>query len=366
MGDVWVGHNLSGWGAAMRKRNYDDDENRPGWFWKFVRGVLIAVLVSAGAVAALSVYVLPPPPPPVVAEAPVGPVMINGIEVSTEPAYSNGAASGAAAPELGAPQPESAETGTPETGAPETGTLETVELSGPAFSVNAEPFDAPPDMPLVAVILADTASNPLLHEMLFSMKVPLTIGVVAGGGGDRETATAARAAGFELVAELPVAPPGASGGSALEYGMAEADAASHTLTLIQRLPMAVAAARAQDAVKQPDPSVLKGMVSALMPLGFAFVDHGMAPEDQSTFVAAGLEMPIGVSRFNVPAGVSAVEVIAMLDLAAADAARRGGAVVFAPPDEQVILALRLWGEVGAGNLAQLAPLSAVIRRQNGG
>jgi hypothetical protein len=197
----------------MRKKNYDDDEDRPGWFWKFVRGVLIAVLVSAGAVAALSIYVLPPPapPPPEPAEAPAAPAMIGGIEVSPEPAYSGGAASDAAAPESGTPesgasQPKLALPDAPATGTPETGAPETVELSGPAFSVNAVPVDAPPDMPLVAVILADTASNPLLHEMLFAMDMPLTIGVVAGGGGDRETATAARAAGFEVVAELRLTP----------------------------------------------------------------------------------------------------------------------------------------------------------------
>lgn len=373
MGDVRLGHFLSGWGAVMRKKNFDDDEKRPGWFFKFLRGVLIAVLVSAAVVAILSIYVLPPPklpptlpPEPETAAEPTGPVMVGGIEVSTEPAYSNSTAPDAAAPEAGTAEPGTPESENPAPAAAEPATLEPVELSGLAFSVNAVPFDADPDMPLVAVILADTASNPLLHEILFSMNMPLTIGIVAGGGGDRETAAAARVAGFEVVAELPVSAPGATGGAALEYGMTEADAASRTLTLVQRLPMAVAAARAQDAAMLPDPSVLKGMVDALGPLGFAFVDHGVAQGDRSTFVAAGLDLPIGVSRFSIGAGASAAEVISILDLAAADAVERGGAVVFVAPDEQVILAVQLWGELGGGGLARLGPLSAVIRRQNGG
>ena len=55
--------NVSGWGAMMRKR-YDDDEQRPFGFWRFVRGVIFALLVSAGAVAVLSIYGLAPPKPP--------------------------------------------------------------------------------------------------------------------------------------------------------------------------------------------------------------------------------------------------------------------------------------------------------------
>jgi polysaccharide deacetylase 2 family uncharacterized protein YibQ len=301
-----------------------------------------------------------PPPAPESAEAPTVPQVINGIEVSNEPAYSGGSATEAAAP-----VPAPPDTGTQATA--EEGVLAPVELSGPAFSINAEPFDAAAaEKPLVAVILADTASNPFLHEMLFSIRLPLTVGVVAGGGGDSETAAAARAAGFEVVAELPVATPGAATGAMLEYGMDEAGAAIRTLTLMQRLPMAVAASRAQTAIELPGPAVLKGIVDTLMPLGFAYVDHGLAPGARSTFAASGLDMPIGVSRFSIPPGASPAQIISILDRAAADAVERGGAVVFAPPDEQVLLALQLWGDAGAGNVAALAPLSAVIRRQNSG
>jgi polysaccharide deacetylase 2 family uncharacterized protein YibQ len=375
----------------MVKKIIDDDEQRPGWFWKFVRGVLIATMVSAAAIAALSIYVLPPPqlpPEPEVAEQPAEPEMIGGIEVSKEPAYTNPAASGEAASESGTTEANTNEaattqTGTPETGttatpemgttasgtteqtADQTGTLEPVVLSGPALTVNSEPFDATDDLPLVAVILVDTAANPLLHEVLFAVKLPLTIGVVAGSGGDRETATAARAAGFEVVVELPVAAQGGSDGAALEFGMAEEEAATRTLTMMQRLPMAVAALRGQ-AVPPLDYTVLRGILGALTPLGFGYVDHGVAPGSSSPAKAARQDAFVGVSSFRIPTGASAAEVISALDLAAADAVKKGGAVVLTAPDEQVILALQLWGEGGVGNLARVGPLSAVIRRQNGG
>ena len=77
-------------------------------------------------------------------------------------------------------------------------------------------------------------------------------------------------------------------------------------------------------------------------------------------------MAVGASRYSIPAGASAAQAHAVLDLASADAARRGGAVVVAAPGEQLVLALQLWGGEGSSSLARLAPLSAVIRRQRGG
>ena len=44
----------------------------------------------------------------------------------------------------------------------------------------------------------------------------------------------------------------------------------------------------------------------------------------------------------------------------------GAAVVFASPSEQVLLAMQLWTGTGDASAVQLAPLSAVIRRQSGG
>jgi len=330
----------------VRKR-FDDEDERPGGFWRFVRGVLFALVVSVGVVAALSLFVLPPPAPPPPPPEPVavetGPEMVAGIEVSTMPA------------DIGTTVPEAQ----PEILGP-------IELPGPAFSVNAVPFEVAPGTPLLAVVLDDTASDPRLHAMLFAANLPLTVGVVAGGGGDRVTAQAAREAGFEVVMQLPLARPGQSVGAGLEYGLSEAEAADRTLRLIQRLPMAVAASRPLAAPALPNASVLQGMLSVLSPLGFAYVDHGVGPTDRSSIVASGLGGIVGVSRHTIPAGASAAEILAVLDRAAADASRRGGAVVFAVPSEQLIAALQLWGGEGSAGVARLAPLSAVIRRQGGG
>ncbi|HUF85897.1 MAG TPA: divergent polysaccharide deacetylase family protein [Thermohalobaculum sp.] len=340
------------------RRRFDDEDERPSWVWRLVKGVLAGAIVSGLAVAALSLVVLPPPAPPpppaqsAGAEADGSPAVIDGIEVATRPAY------------FGAATTDS-EPATGDAAGP-------IELSGAALVVNAAPFEAAPAAPLVAVVLDDAAANPLLHETLFAIDMPLTIGVVAGSGGDRVTAEAARAAGFEVVAQLPLAEPGAAEGAALEYGLPAEEAAERTLLLLRRLPMAVAATRPLAAPAPPNASVLEGMLDALGPLGFAYLDHGVAPGTASAVVSDGLERIVGVSRFTIPAGASAAEAHATLDRAAAEAAQSGAAVVVAAVDEQVLLALQLWGgegvvsAEGAVDVAQLAPLSAVIRRQNGG
>ena len=68
----------------------------------------------------------------------------------------------------------------------------------------------------------------------------------------------------------------------------------------------------------------------------------------------------------MPPGAGAADILTVLDMAAADAALSGGAVVFAAPGEQLILALQLWGGEGSASPARLAPLTAVIRSQGGG
>ena len=348
---------VSGWVATVRKR-IDHEDERPGGFWRFVRGVVVALVVSIGAVAVLSLYLLEPPKPPAPepagseTAAETGPELVSGVEVATTPAYTAPAGSaGSDAPASQAAQP---------------GAFDPIELPGPAFTVNAVPFEAEPGTPLVAVVLDDTASDPRLHPLLFSTDLPLTVGVIAGAGGDRETASAARAAGFEVVAQLPLTGPGQANGAGLEYGLPEAEAADRTLTLIQRLPMAVAASRPLAAPAPPNAAVLRGMLSVLSPLGFAYLDHGVAPEDASTAEAADPGAIVGVSRHTIAAGAGAAEILAVLDRAAADAVRRGAAVVFAVPGEQLILALQLWGGEGSAGVARLAPLSAAIRRQSGG
>lgn len=326
----------------MRKK-WQDDDDQPGWFWKFARGVLASVLFCAFAIAGISLFVLPPaelPQEKPVAEAPAEPTEIGGIEVSKEPAYS------AVAP----------------TNAPPEETLGPVALAGPALSVNAAPFEADSQVPLVAVVLDDTAAYPLLHPLWQALTVPVTVGVVAGRDGDRETAEDARKAGFEVVAQLPLVPAGAALGDDLEYGMPEPEAARRADALMRRLPVAVAASRPMAAGRPPSGPVLLGIDAALAPHGFAYLDLGVEVQDSAPGRIAGMTVPVAASRYAISAEDDLLAAIAVLDAAAADAVIRGGAVVIATPSETLFGALLLWGGEGTANAAKLAPLSAVIGR----
>jgi len=327
----------------------EEEERRAGWWGRFFRGMVFSVIVCGAALWAVSIYVLPPPrepaPEPATgqAETDQAPKTIAGIEVSTAPAYT-------------APTTPSAASGDEEKLGP-------IELAGPAMTVNATAFTVDPAAPLVAVVLDDAAANPLMHEAMFSVDLPVTIGVIAGKDGDRVTAKAAWEAGYEVLAELPIVEQGQGGGVMLEYGLPQEEAANRAAGLMQRLPMAVAASRPLAAPAPPNAEVLNGIDSVLAPHGFGYVDVGVGPEVESTAKAAGLISPVGVSRFTIPAGVSAADAYAILIQAGADAAKRGAAVVFATPGEQLFLALQLFGGEGTEGTAKLAPLSTAIARQ---
>ncbi len=337
------------------KRRFDDEE-RPRWGWRLTKGVAAGIVVCGVAVAAISIYVLPPPAPPTAEEETAAgePTVVDGIEVSTGPAYFGAAESGSGSGNA-EPQPEAEPIATGP-----------IELSGPALAVNAAPFEAAPDAPLVAVVLDDTGANPMLHETLFALDMPLTIGVVAGSAGDTATAGKARAAGYEVVAELPLAAEGQSEGAALEYGMAAEMASERTMLLMRRLPVAVAATRPLAAPSPPDGRMLDGILDALGPLGFAYLEHGVAPDAVPPMASDGLERIVAVSRFTIPAGATAADAHAVLDRASAAAEESGAAVVVAKAEEPILLAIQLWGGDDAVTTTRLAPLSAVIRRQHGG
>jgi len=344
----------------MRKRaaNFDDDDEdkRKRWFRGFLWGTVVSVGASAAAIVVLSVFVLPPPELPPEPEVSTGPTMINGIEVSDAPAYTDAGTAESGEADAGGATDAPSEAEAP---------VGPVELSGPALVVNAVPFQADPETPLVAVVLDDINGVPQLQDALFTLKMPLTVGVVVGDGGDRETASAARKAGLEVLAQLRLERQGGASSGGLEYGMPEDEATKRTLTLIQRLPMAVAVSRPLASIAPPNATLLRGMKDALTPLGFAYVDNGLAPGEETLATRTGADAIVGLSYFTIPAGADAAAAHAVLDEAAAAAAEQGAAVVFAVPSEDLVLALDLWGGAGSVNVAALAPLSAAVLRQQG-
>lgn len=338
------------------KRRYDDDDERPHWAGRLAKGIIAGVIVCGAAVAAISIFVLPPPAPPPpaeTAEAESGPRVVDGIEVAERPAYFGVSEQDEAEP--GGDAPAETAIAAPDPAGP-------IELSGPALVVNAEPFEAAPDEPLVAVVIDDAGASPMLHDQLFALGMPLTIGVVSGGAGDKVTARTARDAGYEVVAQLPMAAPGEAAGAALEYELPAAEAAERTQLLMRRVPVAVAAARPLAAPMPPDRDMLAGIMDALGPLGFAWLGHGVS-RGPATLPESGPEAIFAVSQITIPPGTTGADAHGMLDRAAVAATEAGGVVVMAAAEEPILLALQLWA--GAAK-ATLAPLSAVIRRQNGG
>ena len=228
-----------------------------------------------------------------------------------------------------------------------------VALDGPALDVNAAPFTAPEDEPVVAVVMDGVAGSELSPDVLFALPLPVTLGIVPGREGDEALAEAARARNWEVLAQLPVVGEGGEPlPGALAEGMAPEEVAERTEALMGRLRQAVAAA-SEGTLE--DPEAVAALTGALAAHGFGYVGAG---------AAAGEDPPSAQPSAAVPAGASAEEVIAVLDEAVEDAGPGGAALVVLPPTRAAAEALARWNaEGGAG---RVAPLSAVLRRQAGG
>lgn len=367
----------------MQKDWAEEEEgggSKVGWFLNCLWGGVVAVVVCGGIAAAISLM-LPPPEPRDWSKPDPGPVVIDGIEVSSEPAYSG---SGSGDAQEGAEPDAVASTGDgeaaaagdqPATPAPITPTLAAdgtpsiarlEALGGFAISVNAMPFELPADMPLetplVAVVIGNAGANPAIQAELLTLPYPATVGIVAGEPGDEETASAAQAIGLEVVAELPILAAGEGHGVLLEEGLPVDEVVGRTLVMMERLPMAVAGTWAETTGAKLDGPLLQGIGKALGAYGFAYLDRGVPPGEASE--AELMEFPtlVAVSHFAIPAAAAAPEVQSALDAVAEAAAARGGAVVFVPAETAALQAVQQWLDAGAAKNLRVAPLSVVISR----
>ena len=228
-----------------------------------------------------------------------------------------------------------------------------VALDGPALEVNAAPFTAPEQEPVVAVVMDGVAGSELSPDVLFALPLPVTLGIVPGREGDEALAEAARARNWEVLAQLPVAGEGGEPlPGALAEGMAPEEVAERTEALMGRLRQAVAAASEETL---EDPEAVEALTRALAAHGFGYIGAGAATGDGP---------PSAQPSAAVPADASAEEVLAVLEEAVEDAGPGGAALVVLPPTRAAAEALARWNaEGGAG---RVAPLSAVLRRQAGG
>lgn len=240
-----------------------------------------------------------------------------------------------------------------------------IVLDGPAITMNAAPFEDSSNLPLIAVVLTDPVSGEVTQETLLSLDMPLTLAIAPDQPGAVELAAEAGLAGYEILAELPVAAPGSSGGWAIHAGLSDIEVADRTSAIMSSLWMSVGATGdlAEGAVI--DENVLRGVIGVLERHGYAMIGQG-AGDGITAALAGAFGVPYTGRDQTIGAGASSEQIYQVLDAAVVAAKQNGTAVVSGPVSLAMLQGLYRWGLEKGGREARLAPISAVIRRQAGG
>ncbi|MEM9146151.1 MAG: divergent polysaccharide deacetylase family protein [Pseudomonadota bacterium] len=241
------------------------------------------------------------------------------------------------------------------------------ELQGPALSINAVPFEPRSGLPLVAVVLNDAGSSPLSVETLLSLSMPLTLGIVPRSEQDVDLAAEAKLADYEVLAQFPVTGDAGDDRALLRADMSEVEVAEQVEREMARLWMAIgASAGTLGSDSTVNEGILKSVITVLERNGFAFVNVDPSSADQGQALAEAFTVAYAGQTAELDTTASSNEVYAALEAAALEAQGTGSAIVSGPPTRAMLEGLLRWGLEQGGRTVQLAPLSAVITRINGG
>ncbi|MGF1501641.1 MAG: divergent polysaccharide deacetylase family protein [Paracoccaceae bacterium] len=241
----------------------------------------------------------------------------------------------------------------------------TLALDGPALQLNAVPFEAESATPLVSVILRNAGESSLAVETLLSLSMPLTLGVAAQGDDDVALAAEAKLAGYEVIAELPIAGQGdQSEAGILAVGMSDIDVATVAETQLGRLWMAVAATGLPKSGVTVSDDLARGLIAVLGNYGFAYVSPQSEPDIAAETFATAFGVPYAGEALSLPETADAAEVYAALERAAGNAQVDGTAILAGPATRAMLEGLLRWGLEQGGRQARIAPISAIIARRS--
>lgn len=224
------------------------------------------------------------------------------------------------------------------------------DLSGPAIEVNARAFTPKPGAPLIAIVLKDATAEKLPIAALGMLQMPLTMAIPTDVPGAEEFAAQLRAAGYEVLAQLPL------GSRRTPEELAE----DTTMDLVT-FNMAIGATGAADGRIVSDRAAMSAILTPMAKHGYAFLDLQSGISPVAAEIAAESGQPYAsVERLAVE-GASEQQVFQVLEGAAFQAEQNGMAIVSISSSSDAVRALLRWGIERSGTKVQFAPLSALIR-----
>ncbi|MEM9766103.1 MAG: divergent polysaccharide deacetylase family protein, partial [Pseudomonadota bacterium] len=237
----------------------------------------------------------------------------------------------------------------PETPAPASaaGDGERLALAGPALEVNARDFSLANGAQAISLVLLSPLDGTQLPvDALEGLGFPVTIGLSTASRDARSVGERLRAAGHELIAELPAN----SEAAAIEEALAS-------------MPLGVAAAFMEGAGSGGRPR--DDTLAVLAENGFAYFDSRSIGGGAALRAARAAGVPAISPDRGATSSVTEGQLLQTLNISALVAKRQGTAVVVAPATTATLRAVLTFALEGAGGVT-MAPLSAVVRRRGAG
>ncbi|MEM7238100.1 MAG: divergent polysaccharide deacetylase family protein [Pseudomonadota bacterium] len=277
-----------------------------------------------------------------------------------------------------APDPASSpQSGLPATPPPETQTApdaqdpnlavratpETAPTSDPAWQRNAVPFESAPDTPLIAIILEAPNESDIPQDLILGLGLPITLAVTPWSDVEATFGVSAKAAGYEIVARLPVRDreDQSSAVEVIHPGLSAPEVQDLTQRYLARMPSVVAASHFGGRLASRNTALMRAMVREIEAAGFAYIDQP-GRTTQSAPAARTTTTPMVSKISRIAGGLTDQQVYRLIESAAQAASRDGNAVMSVVTERASLIGIQRWALERNGKVARLAPLSAVLSR----
>ncbi|MDR3515268.1 MAG: divergent polysaccharide deacetylase family protein [Azospirillaceae bacterium] len=293
--------------------------------------------------------------PPAVASTPERAIVVPGLVARDAPTTEHGEPGPAAAPV--SPPVETAMLAPPH--------LPAAPSGAPLWQRNAIPFAAPPDHPMICIVIDDAGLDRRRTTRVLDLPGPLTISFMAYAQDLAGQAWEARRHGHELFLHVPMEPVGHAdpGPNALLTNLSQDE-------VLRRLRLDLAAYDGYVGVNNhmgsrftADPAGMATVLGELGRRGLVFLDSRTGPHTASTALAPRFHVPLLDRDIFLDNDESEAAVLRMLKQTEEVARRNGRAIAIGHPHDGTTAALAQWLPTLAAKGFVQVPISAIVRKQ---
>jgi hypothetical protein len=225
--------------------------------------------------------------------------------------------------------------------------------------------DVAPGTPVIAIVIDDVGLDQNRSMRAVALKAPLTLAYLPYARDLAAQATAAHAAGHEILVHQPMEPQGHEnpGPNALTIGMLAGEITIRVSESLDRVPFAVGLNNHMGSRFTRDSGALRPVMAELKRRGMVFLDSRTAPDSVGTVVARVHRVPYAERDVFLDNDASAPAVQARLAETEMIARRTGAAVAIGHPHEGTLDALETWLDTVEQRGFALVPITTIVARR---